>query len=365
MNPHIYLYSPSHLEPWDRTTPWTTGIGGSETCHIEMSERLARRGLPVESLCPLPGGRDTKAEADPMRPLVWKHYEHLDLTHPGVFINFRDTAMFEQKLPRDKGQRYWFVAQDVDYRWTPEALAEVDRYICLCQKHKAYTLARYPQLEGRVCVSSNGVRSEFIRSSVLREGLTRDPHRLIYASSPDRGLLFILRNWFRIKEAVPEATLRVFYGFENADKIGTPALRALKAECLELLKQDGCSWRGRIGQHDLYKEWAQAAVWFYPSDWPETSCISCMDAQALGAVPVTNRYWAVAENVRYGCLHEGIPQKSPLVGANMIRDVISLLTDPPDDATRTAMQNWALARFDWERVVDQWLGWINEDLKES
>lgn len=24
MNPHIYLYSHSHLEPWDRTTPQTT-----------------------------------------------------------------------------------------------------------------------------------------------------------------------------------------------------------------------------------------------------------------------------------------------------------------------------------------------------
>ena len=284
MAPHIYLYSPSHLEPWDRTTPWTTGIGGSETCHIEMSERLARRGLPVESLCPLPGGPETKAiralwNADPKWTLVWKHYEHLDLTREGIFINFRDPAMFEAPLPRDRGQRYWFVAQDVDYRWRPEALAEVDRYICLCQKHKAYTLARYPQLAGRVYVSSNGIRSEFIRSHGFdKPQADRDPHRLIYASSPDRGLLFVLRNWFRIKEAVPQANLRVFYGFDNADKVDSSDLRNLKAECLELLTQDGCSWRGRIGQHDLYKEWAQAAVWFYPDSFPETSCITCMDA---------------------------------------------------------------------------------------
>ena len=49
----------------------------------------------------------------------------------------------------------------------------------------------------------------------------------------------------------------------------------------------------------------------------------------------------------------------------MIRDVISLLNDPIDDAARAAMQDWALTKFDWERVVDQWLGWIKEDLKES
>ena len=351
----VSLYSPIHLENWGPDTPWKTGIGGSETCHIEVAERLAARGHDVTSYAPVTSCFYQKG-------VKWAPYKLANAygSREAFFI-FRDVQWFKNsELPRQHGQRYYFVAQDVDYQWTEEAVNRVDRYLCLCKTHRDFTSQKYPIIADRISTTTNGIRSEVIRN-VLAEGLPRDPHRLIYASSPDRGLLFILKNWKRIREFCPEANLRVFYGFDNADKLGTPELRALKAQCLELMKQPGISWQGRIGQMDLYREWAQSSVWFYPSDWPETSCITCMDAQALGCIPITNRYWAVGENIlAQELLTDGLPQKSPLVGSLLLHRLHAALAGAYNGYRKLLMSK-AQLKYDWERVVDDYEAVLKAD----
>ena len=43
----FYLYSPVCFEKWDWRSSVKTGIGGSETSHVEMAWRLAARGHKV------------------------------------------------------------------------------------------------------------------------------------------------------------------------------------------------------------------------------------------------------------------------------------------------------------------------------
>jgi hypothetical protein len=44
------------------------------------------------------------------------------------------------------------------------------------------------------------------------------------------------------------------------------------------------------GHAELAAAFALAGFYLYPSNFPETSCIALMQAQAAGAVPVTSRY---------------------------------------------------------------------------
>ena len=43
------------------------------------------------------------------------------------------------------------------------------------------------------------------------------PGRVIWCSSADRGLHWLLSQWPKIKEAVPYASLKVFYHFNYGD----------------------------------------------------------------------------------------------------------------------------------------------------
>jgi len=386
MSRDVAFISASALEPWDWRTPWTTGIGGSETAAIECADRLFSRGYGVRAFT-LNEGNIPPSPAG----VVYEPLTAFNAADFKIVVNYRHLPVFD--APKPEGAVWWFVAQDVEYGedMTDERLEKIDRYICLCKTHADFTQSKYPKLRGRVFISSNGVRSAFIEaferdggavnptvgiSPVTGEYVVREPrvkNRLLYASSPDRGLRLLLENWFRIKEKVPDAELRVAYGFDNCEKIirlmgGNDWRAGFVKEMESLLTQPGVTFTGRLNQLDLYREWFSASVWFHPSDWPETSCITVMDAMATGCWPVSNNLWAVGEHlerVGAGDLFYGVPQKSALVKSYMIEKACQRLNDGVLEINRLTMAEKSRRIYDWEKVVDQWQRWLEVDLENK
>lgn len=379
MHQKIAIVSSSGLENWDWKNPWTKGIGGSETSAIEMADGLFKRGFAVDAFTP--------CEAPSVSPagVSYRPVGEFKAADYKVVINYRTPSLFDAEKP--DGASWWFVAQDVDYagEWTDERLEKVDRFLALCKDHATYTQSRYPALRGKVFTSSNGVRAAFIEAferygemanPVTGEVVKRAPRvqtQVLYASSPDRGLKLILENWFRVRERVPEAELRVAYGFDNMEKIvqmmgGADWRAGFQVEMKALLDQPGVTFTGRLNQLDLYREWFSAGVWFYGSDWRETSCCTVMDAMATGCWPVANRLWAVGEHLDrlgVGDVFSGVPQESRLVASYMIEALIHRLEHGVLGINRLTMAEKARRVHDWERVVDQWERWVTRDLKES
>src|SRR5262249_22231428 len=144
-------------------------------------------------------------------------------------------------------------------------------------------------------------------ATAKERGIVRNPHRLMYASSPDRGLWYLAMVFERIREVVTDAELHVFYGFDNLQKVldNHPNAKQIglgdkMTKLRKTLEGPGFVYHGRIGQAQMYDEWLKTGIWCHPSVFPEASCITCMDAQACGAIPVTNPIWACKDNVHYG-----------------------------------------------------------------
>ncbi len=371
----IYLVSQMTLEEWDFDTPFSTGIGGSETSAIECAIRLAKRGHKVISHCPLPAYKHGRVHEN----VTWLDVRKSEPpTEPCIILNYRHPKYFDR--PKPKGQIWWFIAQDVDYdgQWTEQALKNVDRFLALCKTHSDYTQGKYPDLRGKTFISSNGIRTDYIEKL---PSLERHPHRMFWASSPDRGLLLLLENWFRIRERFPKAELRIAYGFNNMEKIiawqgPRSALIPLRDQLFALKDQPGLTWLGRLTQDKVFAEWQQASVFPYPSDWPETSNISIMEAMACGAIPVTTNFWAQGEHASAAPLayvSDGLPQKSELAKSLWLGNLYSALrnSEPLHDThpvlekfigIRDELMSWARKRYDWERVIDQWDGWLKPDM---
>jgi len=84
-----------------------------------------------------------------------------------------------------------------------------------------------------------------------------------------------------------------------------------------------------------------------------------MEAQALGAIPITNPIWAIAENVKHGMFIEGDCNSDLLVQARYAGAIVRLTTDPIlQDKIRSIMMQDIRNYFNWERWVDQWEGWL-------
>lgn len=360
----IFCSMPS-FEPWDWTNPDTVGIGGSETSAIEMSQRLARRGHEVVHYAPTPY---TEERTDPagVRYLPAFH-ERMDFeADVDVWIVYRDPEVVDH-LP--EGAIAWLICQDIDYRFpghelTPERAKKFQRIVALCGPHAGYLKWAHPEVADRVWISSNGIKREVIED-ILKDPPVRNPHRLMYASSPDRGMEYLLKLFPRLVELVPDAELHVFYGFDNVEKVEkfNPVVKAQNDRLKALLEQPNVYHHGRTPQGQLLREWFQSAVWCHTSNFRETSCITCMDAQASGAIPVTQPVWAIAENVKHGVFIHGSLEME-LVRARYVLETFKLLLDTERQAAiRAEMMPWALERFQWERFVDQWLDWAEADLE--
>ena len=364
----VILYSAKTLQNWNPDTPFVTGIGGSETAHIETHNHLEHLGVYPQSYAPIDEVPSSEWGETGQSWSGWSESSEVPLDKPAILINYRSYELYDKEF--HPGIKNWFIAQDCDYPWTEERLAKIDRYITLCTDHSKFTLAKYPSLRGKVFQSSNGVRAAFIKN-LWADPPVRDSQQIIYASSPDRGLLFLLEHFWRIREQVPDAVLKVAYGFENTNKIiqlmgGKSAYHeGFRDRVLSLLSQPGVKWLGRLPQDKLYEEWFKSNIWAYPCSFAETSCITCMDAQACGASPITNDLWALRDNVnqKFAPLLPGQPQDDPLLRSYFLQEIISQLKKPMKLEKRIKMADAALEKFDWANIAKQFKNWIIEDSK--
>ena len=127
-------------------------------------------------------------------------------------------------------------------------------------------------------------------------------HKLFFGSSYDRGLDIILFMWPEIISKYPDAELHICYGWNLFDKItaGNPERQRWKQGVMNLLQQKGVFEHGRVGKEELKKIRQSCGIWVYPTYFSEINCITALDCQADGLVPVTMNYAALKETVQSG-----------------------------------------------------------------
>ena len=353
------FYSPVAFEPWDWRNSVEQGIGGSETSHVEMAWRLAKRGHEVKTYAPIPA--DCPGE---WRGTTWHPIEEANFGEDGIWILYRCPEVVDRFCWPWRPARLWLILQDWDYPglFTPERIARLERIVPLCRSHADWLAARHPEpgWAERIWITSNGLKPELI-AEVESEGLPeRNPKRIMYASSPDRGLLPLLKSFRQAVQLEPDLELHAFYGFNNLDKLIAQqgpgsGFAKQKAQILKLAEHPNITLHGRVSQNQLYREWLKTGLWVYQTNFWETSCITCMEAQALGAVPIYNPIWALGENVHHGLMIRGNATDDPLVGARFAYSIVQLARDPALQARiRQDMMPDARQRFSWENFVDQW-----------
>lgn len=198
------------------------------------------------------------------------------------------------------------------------------------------------------------------------EPIVKDPHLMVYGSSYDRGLEHLLNMWPQIRKAVPDARLRVFYGWNLFD-VGyhdNPERMAWKEKINKLMEQEGITHLGRIGHEAVKKEFEMAGIWAYPAHFAEISCITAMKAQANGAIPCVINYAALKETVKFGVQVDGdiYDQETKDLYCDAL---IGLLNDPKyQNDVRKEMVPWAQKNFAWQNVAIQWNEEFTRELTE-
>ena len=353
---NFIFYSPVAFEKWDWRNSVEKGIGGSETSHVEMAWRLARRGHNVISYCPIPD--DCPGE---WRGTKWydiRKIKEKDFEQKGVWILYRCPPVIDifSPIEQRKDQQIWFMMQDWEYpNWTEERIHNCDRIMTLSQAHGRYTIEREPLIAKNLWLTSNGIKIDLIEETEKRK-IKRNPYRIMHASSPDRGLKQALISFAKAKRFVPELEFHAFYGFNNLEKLAKTSrpIKLIIADLKNRLNQPGVFFHGRVSQNELYEEWFKSGIYIYETNFFETSNIASMEAQACGAVPVYSPIFAQYENIKWGVPIQGDSYDAE-TNSRFAEELARVASRPQiQESIRPEMMAWARKRFDWEVFVTQW-----------
>src|SRR6266571_5274549 len=223
----------------------------------------------------------------------------------------------------------------------------------------------YPNVPDRkIAVIPNGL--DF---SLLRSDEPKDPYLLINTSSADRSLDVLPKLFKEVKRRVPKARLQWAYGWDlfalfNAHH---PDKLAWMEKTRREMEEAGVETLGHLTQAEVGKLYGKAAIFAYPTEFPEIDCISARKAQACGCVPVTSDFGALAESVQFGikvpCVKRNIGKPDGRFHLGMenveaqrlwVDVTVDLLTNPAK-RSEIAIQGASWARqFGWPQIAARW-----------
>lgn len=264
---------------WDENSLKTVGHGGSETACIEVARWLkektgrrvkvfqARKGYEV-----MPSGVEYHPvgelagylhNVEPACHIAWRHSTRL--THAPSYVWCHDV-----QLPGgNQTQNY-------------------DKVIALSEFHKNYLIETCGVPEDKIILGFNGINPDDFNV----EG-EKDPLKVVFSSSPDRGLDHAVDIVKKAREmSGMDIKLHAFYGFDNLRKMG----HGEWADRLQKKVDDNADFvimHGQVAKKVLMKHFKEAGVWLYVNEFLETFCITAYEAMCSHTWPIVRPIAAI------------------------------------------------------------------------
>jgi len=320
------------------------GIGGSELAVLKLTPFWQKQGYSVTVFC----NCDTPGVYN---GVVFKHSDEFRFTDTfDILIIWRSTDVLNYI---DVHARKCFLDLHdivISANITQKVLENVTK-LCVKSAYHRKLLGEHVRDE-KIAVISNGGAYEIVKELPLR-----DPNYLIYASSYDRGIPYMLKfGWPKIKKACPDAYLRIYYGWNGFDAVQpkTKDTQLYKKVISDLMEQDGVKECGRIPQKELLMEKAKANIHWYTGDFQEIDCISVRESASVGCIPVVSEAVEVFREKSYcPILIEGEP-KLRETQEKASEKIIELLQNQEyTEKLRNSLD--VPSEETWERVSEKWL----------
>lgn len=348
----VFSGTPTSPYVWDGDEYRNKGMGGSETACIEMAEWMAKlSGRPVKVF----NARADSKKVNGVEYLPVAQITHYMASHqPYLHIAWRHNV----KLT-DAPTFVW--CHDL---MTPQ-IEQTDHYIkaiCLTPFHADFMHNMQNVPYDKIWISRNGINPD--RFSGARP--TKNPHKIVFPSSPDRGLDRAILVLDEVRKEFPDIELHVFYGIEHLPQWGHKALHDKLVPMIAQRKW--VKYHGKTEQNVLIEHFKEASIWLHPCDFIETSCITAMEMIASGVYPVTRRL---------GGLKDTLAEAEKNGMATLLNHdcVTKEEFDAYRDATLSALRekkwehpgfkSFNLEMMSWKSVAESWLKYLPKKVEKN
>ena len=186
----------------------------------------------------------------------------------------------------------------------------------------------------------------------------QDPPVLVYTSTPFRGLDVLLDIMPAVQAAVPGTRLKIFSSMKVYQRDDEDALYTELYARAQAMR--GVEYVGAVPQHELAQELQMATLLAYPNTYPETSCISVMEALAAGLQVVTSELGALPEtSAGFADLISWDAGPEAYREAFAAAVIARLQADAAQIHERRAAQRaHARQAYNWQSRAQEWLAWL-------
>jgi FkbM family methyltransferase len=312
--------------PYDGTTVFKQGLGGSESAVVLLSRELAKIGFDVTVFnnCNIdhatPGLYDN-VKYVPLTELKENHSFDIVISSRTVipFTDVRDYHRLadNRSLPYAHLQLYDRIVSKAKMRilWMHDTFCVGDNLIeelavsnritdifTLSDFHLNYVAncnhgrkRNFEVLKRKLFITRNGVHIYNKNVNIAN----KDKNLFVYNASVTKGMIPLVKLiWPHIKNHIPEAKLKVIGGYYRFSKNAEPDQQEkdwhLMAEDPALAALD-IEFTGVISQKDIAGILIQANFMLYPTAFPETYGISSMESLCYNTPLVTCRFGALEE----------------------------------------------------------------------
>jgi glycosyltransferase involved in cell wall biosynthesis len=335
------------------------GLTGSESSFWNLVRGLAELGHQVDVFCQTP--RVTAAFGANIYPIentpISDDYQaYISWNEPDLVRSFTG------------GKR--IVAQQLnDFNYVQPGFDDlIDWYVSPSDAHKDRMATWGNVTPSKIRPICNSINVDSLPTDVVRE-----PNRLIYCSSPDRGLHQALQIFGSARLKKRDLELHVFYEFKNwfdvnIDQWGSanPITEMFSnraryiAECFSRLGtngENGLYLYGNVSNTQLAIELAKSTILLYPCDpvnWTEGFSVSTMDALSNGCIPMITPVDAL------GSVYKGSGAiiREDLKVENWVTDMLWVMNT--DMSARRQNAREFAKNFDRKVIAKQWETFLTE-----
>ena len=313
--------------PYDGSTVYKQGLGGSESAVIFMAEQLVKIGFQVTVFnnCIEPNTyNDVKyydlykvnysdfkfdiiISSRSILPFVPERHWSSFNPNPNIFLPITSKAKFKAVWMHDT-----FCSGD---QLLEEILLEgcFHEIFCLSDFHTSYVTScdhgkkrNFEVIKNKIFVTRNGINRYINEVDVSK----KDKNLFVFNASVTKGMIPLVESiWPRVVEKIPNAKLKVVGGYYNLSK---PDEQQRKYEELKNSQTNkNIEFTGIIKQSDIAELLSKASFMIYPGAFPETSGISTLESLYYNTPLITTRFGALEETaVEQACYLIDYPIKS-------------------------------------------------------
>lgn len=280
----VFSCVPNPIKEWDEDTLKSKGLGGSETALIHMARALHdltglrvrvfndratvshKNGVSFEPVSTMHAYFKDKA---PRVHVAWRH--NIALTLAPTYIWCHDLSFLDIE---NKGN--------------------YEKVLALSAFHKEWLKHLFNIPDQKIAVTRNGIEpSRFALDLEPIPG--KDPNKVIYSSSPDRGLDRAILVMDKVRQTNPKAELHCFYGFDGM-RMMNKLDEVARFEAL-IAERPWVVMHGNVTQSELTAHMRTASVWLYPTNFLETFCITALEALCCGVYPVVRKHGGLTDTL--------------------------------------------------------------------